>query len=65
MHGSMFSVTLVPVAVEFIAHDHTPVTLETVGLCLQKALALVECVLLLFLGTVVLDYLLFIWCVVV
>lgn len=66
MHSSVLGVALVSVAVELIAHDHAPVSLVTVRFGLQEALPLEKGILLLPLcHTEILNYFLFIRCVVV
>ena len=60
MHSSVVCVTLVSVAVEFIAHDHSPMCLVTVSLGLQEALPFKLSVLLFSLThTEILYYFLF------
>ena len=66
MHGSVFCVSFVAIAVEFVAHNHTPVLFIAVTLGLEEALTLMEGIFLFAVVlAVVLNDLLLVRCIVV
>lgn len=55
MHHSVNWVILLSVAIDLIAHDDTPMLLESVALSLEVALSFIEGVVLLLLGAIAVD----------